>query len=177
MLCLCALRPFSRWPAAASCPQGAGVANKSLAHAGGGNRQSISCLSTAGQFSSSQKENNIRRTAPHPSPYHYHRPYLRRSLAASGQSTSLIASLPPPSNTNSKKYSLLDRSQPWISTLPWAWSRWTPRWALRGLAQRGFLPRALEALPCVLTFDRILCCNCGSPIDGTASAGALCFDW
>lgn len=95
MLCLCALRPLFKMPAAASCPQGAGVANKSLAHAGGGNRQSIRCLSTAGQFSSSQKENNIRRTAPHPSPYHYHRPYLPRSLAATGQSTSLIASLPP----------------------------------------------------------------------------------
>lgn len=23
----------------------------------------------------------------------------------------------------------------------------------------------------------ILCCNCGVPIDGTSSAGALCYDW
>ena len=23
----------------------------------------------------------------------------------------------------------------------------------------------------------ILCCNCGAPIDGTSSAGAMCFDW
>ena len=24
--------------------------------------------------------------------------------------------------------------------------------------------------------SRILCCNCGAPIDGTSAAGALCYD-
>lgn len=74
--------------------KGTGVATKGLAHAGGGNRQSISCLSTAGQFSSSQKENNIRRTAPHPSPYHYHRSYLDPLLRPDNQHRRSHASLP-----------------------------------------------------------------------------------
>ena len=139
-------------------------------------RQSISCLSTAGQFSSRQKENNIRTTAPLPNHGPSPLPPTPRSLTATEQPTSLIASFPP-SNTNLKKPSFSNRPQPWMSTPPWAWSRWTLHWGLRGLAQRGFLSNALETLLRVLIFDRILCCNCGSPIDGTVSAGALCFDW
>lgn len=34
----------------------------------------------------------------------------------------------------------------------------------------------LPALTGDVPWNRILCCNCGAPIDGTTAAGALCYD-
>lgn len=49
--------------------------------------------------------------------------------------------------------------------------------AFNSTSQRNvynYLPLLLESH--MLTSSRILCCNCGAPIDGTSAAGALCYD-
>ncbi|KAK3292113.1 NMD3 family-domain-containing protein [Chaetomium fimeti] len=40
----------------------------------------------------------------------------------------------------------------------------------------GMVPMAPQQMGTARTGATILCCNCGAPIDGTASAGALCYD-